>query len=89
VWVVVVCRVGVCCDSLTQDAFELGLAISEARTNNTDVDAAVQRYESDMFARSREASAQSERILGVCIREDAPKGMLDFFNSFKRPPRDN
>jgi 2-polyprenyl-6-methoxyphenol hydroxylase-like FAD-dependent oxidoreductase len=60
------------------DATELGLALV---AHGADVEAALAEYEAAMFPRSQEAAAQSASSLELCFSADAPRGLVDFFQS--------
>lgn len=58
------------------DGAELGAAIA---THPGDIEAALAAYESRMFPRSAAAALGAHRILNLCLGDDAPAGLLDFF----------
>lgn len=61
-----------------QDGAELALALV---ATPGDTEAALDRYEQAMFARSEAAAAQSAANLDIAFRADAPQGLLDLMNS--------
>jgi 2-polyprenyl-6-methoxyphenol hydroxylase-like FAD-dependent oxidoreductase len=64
------------------DATELALAIAE---NGDDIEAALTKYETAMFPRSKAAAEKSAQGLEVCFASDAPKGLVHFFESMGVP----
>lgn len=58
------------------DGAELAQALA---AHPHDVEAALQAYETPLFARSGAAAAESERVLRLCFGADAPHSLLDFF----------
>ena len=58
------------------DGAALGCAIA---AHPDDVDAALTAYKEALFPRSESAAAQAYRILGLCIDDRAPFGLIDFF----------
>ena len=59
------------------DGAELATAIA---TTPNDLEAALTVYEVEMFARSESEAADAHLILGLCLGDDAPHGLIDFFN---------
>jgi 2-polyprenyl-6-methoxyphenol hydroxylase-like FAD-dependent oxidoreductase len=47
-----------------------------------DLETALTIYEAAMFPRSAASAAESASNLEICFRSDAPKGILDLFNSY-------
>jgi 2-polyprenyl-6-methoxyphenol hydroxylase-like FAD-dependent oxidoreductase len=64
------------------DATELALAIAG---HGDDVETALTQYESAMFPRSKAAAEESARGLEMCFAADAPKGLVQFFQSMGVP----
>jgi 2-polyprenyl-6-methoxyphenol hydroxylase-like FAD-dependent oxidoreductase len=64
------------------DATELALAIAG---HGDDVETALTQYESAMFPRGRAAAEESARGLEMCFAADAPKGLVQFFQSMGTP----
>jgi 2-polyprenyl-6-methoxyphenol hydroxylase-like FAD-dependent oxidoreductase len=62
------------------DATELALAIAEHGDET-----ALTQYETAMFPRSAAAAEKSAQGLDVCFAADAPKGLVDFFESMGVP----
>ena len=60
------------------DGAELGKAIAAAPG---EVEAALLAYEEDLFPRSASEAAEANRILEVCLGDNAPQSLLDFFTS--------
>jgi 2-polyprenyl-6-methoxyphenol hydroxylase-like FAD-dependent oxidoreductase len=58
------------------DGAELGNAIA---AHPDDVVAALTAYETAMFPRSGSAAAEAHVILGLCLDDRAPFGLVDFF----------
>jgi 2-polyprenyl-6-methoxyphenol hydroxylase-like FAD-dependent oxidoreductase len=58
------------------DGAELGQAIA---ANPGDIEAALTAYEKDLFPRSASAAAEAEVILNICLGDNAPQSLLDFF----------
>lgn len=65
------------------DGVALGEAIASARPGERE--AAIARYEADMFARSAAAAAASAAGLNLCFNSSAPQDLVDFFNSRPTP----
>lgn len=59
------------------DGAELGKAIV---AHPGDVDAALAAYEKDLFPRSASFAEESARNLAMFFDDDAPRGLVDFFN---------
>ncbi|GLH75715.1 monooxygenase [Bradyrhizobium sp. SSBR45G] len=59
------------------DGAELAQAIA---AHPDDADAALTVYEAAMFSRSRSTAAGAHEMLGLCLRDDAPFGLIEFFN---------
>ncbi|WP_297515048.1 NAD(P)/FAD-dependent oxidoreductase [uncultured Caulobacter sp.] len=49
-----------------------------------DLEAALADYEARMFPRSNAAAKESRRVLGLCLDDQAPDSLLDFFQSMGR-----
>jgi 2-polyprenyl-6-methoxyphenol hydroxylase-like FAD-dependent oxidoreductase len=58
------------------DGAELGNAIA---ANPGDIEAALTAYEKALFPRSASAAADAEVILSICLGDNAPQSLLDFF----------
>ncbi len=58
------------------DGAELGTAVA---AHPGDVEAALAAYETALFPRAASAAAESDRILKLCLADDAPRSLLDFF----------
>jgi 2-polyprenyl-6-methoxyphenol hydroxylase-like FAD-dependent oxidoreductase len=58
------------------DGAELGRAIA---AHPDDLEAALAIYEAALFPRSQSAAADAPVILGLCLDDRAPFGLLDFF----------
>ena len=58
------------------DGAELAKAIA---THPDDIEAALTAYEEALFPRSESAAADAHLILGLCLGERAPFGLIDFF----------
>jgi 2-polyprenyl-6-methoxyphenol hydroxylase-like FAD-dependent oxidoreductase len=58
------------------DGAELGKAIA---AHPDDLEAALTAYEAALFPRSASAAADAHVILGACLDERAPFGLIDFF----------
>ena len=58
------------------DGAELGRAIA---AHPGDVDAALAAFEGTLFPRSQAAAAEAHLILGLCLDDRAPLGLVDFF----------
>ncbi|MBV9578734.1 MAG: FAD-dependent monooxygenase, partial [Chloroflexi bacterium] len=57
------------------DGAELGQALAA----HTDVQAALAAYEAALFPRSEAAAVDAHQILGLCLDDRAPFGLIDFF----------
>ena len=57
------------------DAAELGQAIA---AHPDDVEAALVAYEAALFPRSERAAADAHLVLGLCLDDRAPHGLIDF-----------
>ncbi|MGB9225780.1 FAD-dependent monooxygenase, partial [Mycobacterium sp.] len=57
------------------DGAELGQAIAV----HPDVEAALTAYEEVLFPRSESAAADAHLILGLCLDDRAPFGLIDYF----------
>jgi len=64
------------------DATELALVIVE---HDDDIDTALTQYETAMFLRSKAAAKKSAQGLEMCFAVDAPKGLVQFFESMGIP----
>jgi 2-polyprenyl-6-methoxyphenol hydroxylase-like FAD-dependent oxidoreductase len=60
------------------DGAELGEAIA---AHPDDIEAALTAYEGALFPRSEAAAADAHLILGLCLGDRAPFGLIDFFTS--------
>jgi 2-polyprenyl-6-methoxyphenol hydroxylase-like FAD-dependent oxidoreductase len=58
------------------DGAELGRAIA---AHPDDIEAALTVYEAALFPRSESAAVDAHRILGLCLDDRAPFGLVDFF----------
>jgi 2-polyprenyl-6-methoxyphenol hydroxylase-like FAD-dependent oxidoreductase len=58
------------------DGAELGKAIA---AHPDDIEAALTEYEAALFPRSQSAAAEAPVVLGLCLDDRAPFGLLDFF----------
>jgi 2-polyprenyl-6-methoxyphenol hydroxylase-like FAD-dependent oxidoreductase len=58
------------------DGAELGKAIAG---HPDDIEAALTAYETALFPRSESAAADAHWILGLCLDDRAPSGLIDFF----------
>jgi hypothetical protein len=65
------------------DGAELGNAIA---AHPGDLEAALAEYEEAMFIRSASAAAESASNHGLLFHDDAPHGLLEFFNG--APPEE-
>jgi 2-polyprenyl-6-methoxyphenol hydroxylase-like FAD-dependent oxidoreductase len=65
------------------DGAELGKAIA-ARPD--DVEAALTAYEEALFPRSEAAAAEAHMILGLCLGDRAPFGLIEFFTGAPSSP---
>ena len=57
------------------DGAELGQAIA---THPGDIEAALAAYEDTLFPRSKRAAADARLVLGLCLDDRAPHGLIDF-----------
>jgi 2-polyprenyl-6-methoxyphenol hydroxylase-like FAD-dependent oxidoreductase len=64
------------------DATELALAIAE---HGDDIETALTQYETAMFPRSKAAAGKSAQGLEMYFAADAPKGLVQFFESMGVP----
>jgi 2-polyprenyl-6-methoxyphenol hydroxylase-like FAD-dependent oxidoreductase len=64
------------------DATELALAIAE---HGDDIETALTQYETAMLPRSKAAAEKSAQGLEMCFAADAPKGLVQFFQSMGVP----
>ncbi|APA68439.1 FAD-dependent oxidoreductase [Janthinobacterium sp. 1_2014MBL_MicDiv] len=64
------------------DGAELAQALA---AHPGDVEAALQAYETALFARSSAAAAESGRVFSLCFGEDAPHSLLNFFAEQQEP----
>lgn len=62
------------------DGAELAQALAAHRD---DVEAALLAYETALFARSSAAAAESERVLRLCLGDDAPHSLVQFFTAMQ------
>ncbi|AOP36288.1 FAD-dependent oxidoreductase [Leptospira tipperaryensis] len=60
------------------DGAELGKAIA---TNPGDIEAALVAYEEQLFPRSSSEARDSKGILDLCLGENSPQSLVDFFTS--------
>jgi 2-polyprenyl-6-methoxyphenol hydroxylase-like FAD-dependent oxidoreductase len=67
------------------DGAELGTAIA---AHPDDIEAALTAYEEAMFPRSESAAEFSHLILGLCLGDRAPYGLVDFFTDAPEEERD-
>ena len=58
------------------DGAELGRAIA---ANPGDLERAVAAYERELFPRSAVEAAEAIRMIGLCLGDDAPHGLVNFF----------
>ena len=58
------------------DGAELGRAIA---ANPGDLERAVAAYERELFPRSAAEAAEAIRMIGLCLGDDAPHGLVNFF----------
>lgn len=59
-----------------------GAELAEEIVNHPgDIEAALTAYEARMFPRSNAAARESRRVLGLCLDDQAPDSLLDFFKS--------
>lgn len=65
------------------DGAELGKAIA---THPDNVEAALGAYEEEMFSRCANAAVEAERILKMCLDDNAPQSLVEFFADV-RPPQ--
>ena len=61
------------------DGAELGRAIA---ATPGDIEAALAAYERELFPRSAAEAAQAIRLIGLCLGDDAPRSLADFFTGF-------
>ena len=59
-----------------KDALELSEAITQSLRNNGEMDAAVERYEDDMFPRAATVQAETMTNKTYMFQEDAPLGLM-------------
>jgi 2-polyprenyl-6-methoxyphenol hydroxylase-like FAD-dependent oxidoreductase len=64
------------------DGADLGRAIA---AHPGDLAAAVAAYEAPMIARAAEIATQAVRSLEMCFRDDAPRGLVEFFGQMAGP----
>jgi 2-polyprenyl-6-methoxyphenol hydroxylase-like FAD-dependent oxidoreductase len=64
------------------DGAELGKAIAG---HPDDIEAALTAYEEALFPRSKSAAADAYLILGLCLDDRAPFGLIDFFTGAPGP----
>lgn len=62
------------------DGAELAQALAAHRG---DADAALLAYETALFARSSATAAESERVLRLCLDDDAPHSLVQFFTAMQ------
>ncbi|HTA03157.1 MAG TPA: NAD(P)/FAD-dependent oxidoreductase [Streptosporangiaceae bacterium] len=67
------------------DGAELGLAIA---AHPDDIEAALKAYEEALFPRSESAAVDAHLILGLCLGDRAPFGLVDFFTGSLAVDRD-
>jgi 2-polyprenyl-6-methoxyphenol hydroxylase-like FAD-dependent oxidoreductase len=67
------------------DGAELGKAIAAAAAIDGNFEAALQRFEEDMFKRSGAEAIESKRMHTIFFDERSPQGLLDFFASHGQP----
>jgi 2-polyprenyl-6-methoxyphenol hydroxylase-like FAD-dependent oxidoreductase len=65
------------------DGAELGQAIA---AHPDDVEAALTAYEEALFPRSEAAAVDAHMILGLCLDDRAPFGLIDFFTGSRSSP---
>jgi 2-polyprenyl-6-methoxyphenol hydroxylase-like FAD-dependent oxidoreductase len=65
------------------DGAELGQAIA---AHPDDVEAALTAYEEALFPRSEAAAVDAHMILGLCLDDRAPFGLIDFFTGARSSP---
>lgn len=58
------------------DGAELGKALAGCGSH---IEAALLAYENRLFPRSKSAATEAERILKLCLDDNAPQSLLDFF----------
>jgi 2-polyprenyl-6-methoxyphenol hydroxylase-like FAD-dependent oxidoreductase len=61
------------------DGAELGRLIA---ANPRDVEGALAAYERELFPRSAGEAAEAIRMIDLCLGDDAPRGLVDFFTRF-------
>ena len=68
------------------DGAELGKAIA---AHPDDIEAALSTYEEALFPRSKSAARDAHLILGLCLDDRAPFGLIDFFTGIPEEERES
>lgn len=72
-------------NSAMLDALQLGRGVITACEKEESIDAAVQKYEAEMFHRAEAVAHKTLRNLKMIFAEDAPKGFVEWFLSHVPP----
>ncbi|ESZ98597.1 hypothetical protein SBOR_1047 [Sclerotinia borealis F-4128] len=73
-------------NSAMLDALELAQGIISAVKNDTSISNAVKEYEMKMFVRAKENAEQTEMNMKNIFEDNAPKKIVEWFNSMMAPP---
>ncbi|KAF7896229.1 hypothetical protein EAF00_006243 [Botryotinia globosa] len=73
-------------NSAMLDALELAQGIVSAIKQGTSVSDAVKEYETKMFVRAKENAEDTWTNLEKIFEDNAPKAIVEWFNSFSAPP---
>lgn len=73
-------------NSAMLDALELAQGIIVAVKNETSISDAVKEYEMKMFVRARENAEETVTNMKKIFEDDAPKSIVEWFNSMGVPP---